>query len=525
VKKMITDDIQSRVLALMGSTAAALAMIAGAAAPALATAPQPRRGHSVIVSRVHGRIAARTPGGHRFTTLTRPRSLPVGGFVDASAGTAGVKIAIRSRDRSAQISHGTTQVQQTSSGTTTFKLTGGLNCGKAAGIARRHPGHSSRSLWVRDHGGPFATRGQYVSAAAEGTFWITTDYCDHTVVRVRQGKVLVNNLVTHQKVTVTAGHSYTAGAAAAPAFAWSQPAPIGNGGALNAISCPTASFCAAVNTNGDVLTSTGPAGGASTWSTTPIVSDSGLSDISCPTASFCVAADTLTGDVLISANPTGGAATWTATNIVNPVGDALQAVDCPSSSLCVGVDSSGNEITSTNPTGGSGAWTAGAINPGNSFSDLTCTGGALCVAVGAGLSATATPAAGVSGWHTTTALAMLSALSCPSTSLCVVGDSNGNVYVSANPTGGPATYKETEAIDSLHPFQPITGISCVPSGECVVVGLSGDAVVSADPSGGAQAWKTKTADTSTGLTAVSCPTAGLCFASDQTGDVVVGTAS
>ncbi len=522
---MITNHTQSRAVALMGSTAAALAMIAGTAAPALATTPQPRRGRSVVVSPVNGRVTTRTPKGHRFTTLSRPRSLQVGGFVDASAGTAGVKIATHSRDRSAQISHGSAQVLQTASGTTTFALTGKLDCGKAAGIARRHPSHSSRSLWVKDHGGPFVTRGQYVSAAAEGTFWVTTDYCGRTVVRVRQGKVLVTNLVTQQKVTVTAGHTYTAAKAAAPAFAWSQPAPIGNGGALNTISCPTASFCAAVNTNGDVLTSTDPAGGPSTWSTTPVVSDSGLSEISCPTASFCVAGDTLTGDVLISANPTGGAATWTATNIVNPDGDALEAVDCPSSSLCVGVDLSGNEITSTNPTGGAGAWTAGAINPSNGFSDVTCSGGALCVAVGAGLSATASPTAGVSGWHTTTALAMLSTVSCPSTSLCVVGDSNGNVYVSTDPTGGPATYKETEAIDSLHPFQPIAGISCVPGGPCVVVGLSGDAVVSANPGGGAQTWKTRRADASTGLTSVSCPTARLCFASDQAGDVVVGTAS
>jgi hypothetical protein len=510
-----------RLMCLMGSSTVALAMFAGAAGPASARVPQPHRGRSVVVSRVSGRVSAKGPGRRRFTRVTGPVSLRVRGEVDAAAGTAGVRIATRSRDRSAQLSHGSAQVLQTSSGTTTFALTGALDCGKAASVARRRPRRSSRSLWVGDHGGPFVTRGQYVSAAAEGTFWITTDYCGRTVVRVRRGRVLVTNLVTQQKVTVTAGHTYTASKTVSPAFAWSQPAPIGNGGQLAAISCPTASFCAAVNTNGDVLVSGNPTV-ASAWSSTALVSDSGLNDISCPTAGFCVASDTLSGDVFVSTNPAGGASAWTSTNIVNPSGAGLQAVACPSSGLCVAVDSTGNEITSTNPTGGAAAWTSGSINPGNTLNDVSCVGSSLCVADGAGISATSTPAAGAGGWRTSTAIGALSAVSCPTTALCVIGDQNGDVYVSTDPTGGPSTFTEHQAIDSLHPFQPITGISCVPGGACVVVGLSGDAVVSANPAGGAKTWASKTIDTSTGLNGISCPTSGLCFAADEAGDVVVG---
>jgi hypothetical protein len=269
-------------------TLTALALIAGTVGvtPALASPLSPRRGRTVVVSRVQGRVTVRQPNSRRFTRVSQPRALRVGGFVNASAGVAGVKIATRSRNWTARLSHGSAQVHQTASGQTTFQLTGTLDCAQSAGVSRHRPRHTSRSLWVNDQGGPFVSRGRYVSAAARGTFWITTDYCDRTVVRVRQGKVLITNLVTHRKVTVTAGHSYTATATATPAFTWSSPAPISNGGELTSISCPTTAFCAAVNNDGDVVTSTDPSGGAGTWSTTSLVADGGLNDITCPTAGF-----------------------------------------------------------------------------------------------------------------------------------------------------------------------------------------------------------------------------------------------
>jgi len=510
--------------------ALALAVIAGAGAvaapPAVASRLKPRRGKTVVVSRVRERITVRRPGAGHFTPVHAPQSLRVGGFVNASAGVAGVQIATRSRDWTAQLSHGSAQVQQTVSGATTFQLTGKLDCGKTTAGARRRPRHTSRSLWVRDQGGPFVARGQYALAlAAGGTLWITTDYCGRTVVRVKQGKVLVSDLVTHTKLTLTAGHTYTARAAAtAPSLTWSKPEPISNGGGLAAISCPTTSFCAAVNQDGDVVTSTDPSGGGGTWSTTSLVSDEGLNDISCPTAGFCVASDDLSGDVLVSTDPTGGAGAWKTENIVDPDGDGIQALTCPSSGLCVAVDSSGNVITTTGPTGGAGAWTSGAINPGNTFDDVSCAGSALCVAVGAGISASTDPAGGAGTWRTSTALPGLAADSCPTTTLCVVGDASDNVYVSTDPAGGPSTFTGPQLIDSLHPFQPITGISCQANGDCVVVGLSGDAVTTADPTGGAKAWRSKTIDPSSGLADVSCPTSGLCFAADEAGDVVIGTA-
>ena len=51
-----------------------------------------------------------------------------------------------------------------------------------------------------------------------GTRWLTEDFCDGTLVRVAQGVVVVEDLVTRATVTVHARHSvFTPGAPAAAA--------------------------------------------------------------------------------------------------------------------------------------------------------------------------------------------------------------------------------------------------------------------------------------------------------------------
>jgi len=460
-------------------TALALALgLAFGAAPATAMAssghPQPALARTVIVSVVRGRVTVEQPSRHRFVRIVGSVALHVGGSVDASAGTAGVEIATPSRTWTAELSHGSAQVLQAASGVTTFKLTGALDCASAARSTKHKPRH--RSLWVSDKGGPFVAQGSYVLAAARGTEWITTDECSETTVHVVRGTIAVKNLLTHQTATVTAGHSYTAAQVPPAHFTWTDPEPISNGGEFADVSCSPSGFCAAVNDNGDVVTSSSPAGGPSTWTTTSIVSDSGLVSISCPTAQFCAADDVLSGDVLVSSDPSGGA----------------------------------------------GAWQLAKVNPGETLDDVSCLGDALCVAAGSGLSTSTNPTGGASAWRSNSSVGG-AAVSCPTTTLCVLPDDNGNVYTSTNPTGGPAAYKQTELIDRLHPFQPATGVSCVANGPCVVVGLSGDAVTTLDPTGGSSAWTAETIDSSTGLAGVSCASSDLCVAVDESGNALIGT--
>jgi PKD repeat protein len=96
-----------------------------------------------------------------------------------------------------------------------LRLTGGnfKVCGKggrkvfAAG-AKKQP-KTVRRLWGKGKG-RFRTRGRYVSAGIRGTWWLTADRCDGTLVTVKQGTVRVTDLVRHRTVSVKAGHSYLA---------------------------------------------------------------------------------------------------------------------------------------------------------------------------------------------------------------------------------------------------------------------------------------------------------------------------
>jgi ferric-dicitrate binding protein FerR (iron transport regulator) len=61
-------------------------------------------------------------------------------------------------------------------------------------VAAKIPRSSgSRQLWG-DGRGRFRTRGRYGAATVRGTKWLTDDRCDGTLVRVKRGKVDVQDL-------------------------------------------------------------------------------------------------------------------------------------------------------------------------------------------------------------------------------------------------------------------------------------------------------------------------------------------
>jgi hypothetical protein len=104
-------------------------------------------------------------------------------------------------------------------------------------------------------------------------------------------------------------------------------------------------------------------------------------DDSCVSASLCVAGDS-DGNLVASTNPTGGAAAWSAPAHVDTNNTSMSGVSCTSSPslLCVAVDANGRAFTSTNPTGGITAWTG--IDTGHIYLyDVSCAAASLCVAV------------------------------------------------------------------------------------------------------------------------------------------------
>jgi serine/threonine protein kinase len=152
---------------------------------------------------------------------------------------------------------------------------------------------------------------------------------------------------------------------------WSAPAVIDTHGpvprgdqafpdSLLAISCPTTSFCAAVDASGYVMTFDG-----TSWSAPQEVAPSILGDVSCPTTAFCVAVDA-TGDVV-----TYSGSAWTKQNIDTT---SLQSVACSSSSFCLAGDSNGN-IFSFN---GSSWSSPTALDGGQAIRSISCPTAAFC---------------------------------------------------------------------------------------------------------------------------------------------------
>ncbi len=161
------------------------------------------------------------------------------------------------------------------------------------------------------------------------------------------------------------------------------------------------------------------------------------------------------------------------------------------------VDYSGDAHTSTSPTGDAGAWSTFTIDAG------PCP--IRCHSIKKGPPER-----------------QLSALSCPSVSLCVAGDWDGDVVTSTDPTGGSgawtAAYVDTDQ-EGAHDgaVQAIIGnISCVSAALCAASDGTGGVVTSSDPTRGASAWRLSRAAPVTdgqgggGFWSLSCPSAWLC---------------
>jgi hypothetical protein len=332
---------------------------------------------------------------------------------------------------------------------------------------------------------------------------------------------------------------------------------------LQAVSCPSPSFCAAVDNAGNVISSTDPKRGARAWKTVhlgtpaspyaPVVSGAyrfGSNSVSCPSASFCAILDQA-GDLLTSTRPTGGASAWTLTKLASG-----GSVSCPTASLCV-AGIGGNILASSAPTAGASAWTVQYSNPANTLGcgkgggpypcpgapiiALTCKSAMLCVALdeaGDVLSST-DPTGGPGAWHSAElscpGLRCGGAVSCPSVSFCVanlVGFA-ASIFTSQNPASGAWTPGSPPVSAAPYPAN-LSPQSCPSAGLCVAINADGDLILSTNPAG---SWTTTYIDHryptdafggfsryfSEGATGTACPSPSLCVAIDKFGQAIVGT--
>jgi len=313
---------------------------------------------------------------------------------------------------------------------------------------------------------------------------------------------------------------------------------------LSGVSCPSTSLCVAVDRVGNVITSSNPTGGASTWTTTNVDGTdrnvSWLEGVSCPTDNLCVAVDG-GSNVLTSTDPTGGAAAWKVTHVdeggINlglPV--TMTAVSCSRTDLCVAVDSRGNIVTSINPAGGAAQWSITKLDP-YSMSAVSCVTSGLCVVVdNSGRIFTSTnPTGGAAAWKVASVdinqgMGFFLGVSCAGDTLCLAIAEGLYTVASTTPTGGTAAWSVTQFGQSVNGATcpnvncPHLGaVSCPSRDLCVAVGSDGILATSSHPAAGVTAWTPSQVDGSNTMEAVSCPSSSFCAAVDNAGYVVIGT--
>jgi hypothetical protein len=325
---------------------------------------------------------------------------------------------------------------------------------------------------------------------------------------------------------VGAGHSLDSPVLDSSGFAaWRVVTPVPPSQSLSAVSCPSISACVAVDDVGIVASSTNPTGGRPAWELdhTPATT---LNSVSCPTATFCAAAASTGSEVLTSNDPTDPAPQW---NAVSADGSAnaifpASAISCPSTSLCIEADGSGNIVASTDPAAAAPNWNSVHVLGGAppEFSAIDCPSASLCVAtdVHGDIVTSTNPTGDASAWNVasvdpTTPWTLPGGVSCPSTTLCVAVDGTANVLSSTEPTGGASAWKVTPSRAG-----GLTAISCPTISLCVATDGQGDVITSTDPTGGTAAWQLSKIDGTNRINGISCPSVAECVAVDSNGTVL-----
>jgi hypothetical protein len=239
---------------------------------------------------------------------------------------------------------------------------------------------------------------------------------------------------------------------------------------FSAISCPSKSLCVGmgdgVGDEGFVIVNTHPAL-ASSWKSFDIDRSANLTSISCANTSFCLAADA-DGLVFTTTRPTGGRSGWKSWKV--DTGNQITAVSCASPSACILVDEEGNVFTSTHPS--TGVWKQQVVDFPPWAADSCPPGSQTCFAVGAG-GEDAAVSMNFGGFVDTTGDPYdASAISCPSSHLCVAGDVMGNALTSATPNMSSAYHSQ-----SIDPGNSITVVTCASASFCVAADNLGNVII------------------------------------------------
>jgi len=285
---------------------------------------------------------------------------------------------------------------------------------------------------------------------------------------------------------------------------WTAPVPIDQT-ALNAtnaiitgISCPRVTVCYAVDSTGNVLSSTSRSAGAKgAWQVVANDQGNGLVAISCPTAGFCLAVDKA-GDAITLSN-----GSWGNPAYVDARAGTFTSVSCPLTTFCMAADSGGNAFAYT---AASNTWQPFTVDTsGGGLTGVSCTGPDHCVAVDTGGGAYAYDG---SSWSTAVPVDVghaFTAVSCASPSFCAAADDGGNGAILAGGRWKVAAVGTT-----------VGALACPVDGFCLATNGSGGAVAYHNG-----AWSAVTGiDGQRVIGALSCPAPTACTAADRQDNVL-----
>lgn len=193
---------------------------------------------------------------------------------------------------------------------------------------------------------------------------------------------------------------------------------------VDAISCASSTFCVSGQNNlGYFGVSTSP--GSTSW----IQEEQGsakMNGVSCLSSSFCAMVDSV-GDIHVATTKKQiQSSSWTITNVDGT--NALNAVACTSTTSCVAVDSAGNVLNLTINGEGNATVAKQNLDGTNSLTAVTCTTASTCVAVDSAGGVFVSTSDGTS-WTKQYEYAPgdnLTSISCASAYLCTATNTAGN---------------------------------------------------------------------------------------------------
>jgi hypothetical protein len=161
------------------------------------------------------------------------------------------------------------------------------------------------------------------------------------------------------------------------------------------------------------------------------------------------------------------------------------------------------------------------VDGANTIEAIDCAPASLCVAgdSNGNVVTSVNPGGGVGTWTVSklaAAFTTMAAVSCPSTTLCLVVDANGDLWWSTDPNGGAGTWTSA----AINGGAPLQSIDCPTISLCVAGGRNNGSVIwSTDPTGGAGKWTPANIDGANGVFSLSCPTTTLCVEGNDVGDI------